>query len=254
MTDDAAVTGGVHDLTAACLWNAHPLTASRGIEDAVGVVVPTLNERDVIVETIERLLEHDVAEIVVSDGGSQDGTINAARAFAAVTVVEGAAGRGRQINAGLRCLRSPIAMIVHADTRLPEQAIGHVRRLLADPEVAGGCFRLSFDRPSVWLELYAALSSYESYWTTFGDQAFFFRRQDVDRVGGVADWPLFEDVDLRQRLLRLGRFEKLPLSVTTSARRFVANGPLRTQMMNALLLLGYRTGISPQRLTQFYRR
>ncbi|MEO1282509.1 MAG: TIGR04283 family arsenosugar biosynthesis glycosyltransferase [Pseudomonadota bacterium] len=220
----------------------------------IGVVIPSLNERDYIVGTINSVYENGISEIVVSDGGSTDGTVDCLSRFPNLRLVHSPRGRGYQINVGIELLRSEFVIVLHADTRLPQGADDQIRGALADPAVACGCFRLNFDEQRELLKFSAWISRYESYWTTFGDQAFFFRRSDFKRIGGAPDWPLFEDVELRQRFRTVGDFKKMQSCITTSARRFRSHGPVRTQFLNTVLLTGFALGISPERLSGFYRR
>lgn len=219
----------------------------------VGVVIPTLNEIAYIDGVIQSLSGHAVSEIIISDGGSADGTVERVAQNGSARLIHSPRGRGPQINAGVAALRAEVVIVLHADTRLPDDAIWQVRRSLSDPNVRCGCFRLAFDSQSVPLRLYSWLSRFETYWTTFGDQAFFFRQSDFVRVGGAPDWPMFEDVELRCRFRKIGGFQKCSSSVTTSARRFAQNGVIRTQVLNSVLLLGLAIGISPKRLASVYR-
>jgi len=143
-------------------------------------------------------------------------------------------------------------MFLHDDTRLPSDAPTLLARAILEPDLEMACFRLRFDRDHWLLRLYALASRLESLFTTFGDQAMVIRRSAFDEIGGFPDWPLFEDVELARRLRRRGRIRKLPASVTTSARRYEANGLLRQQLSNALLLARFLLGASPQRLAQVY--
>ena len=223
-------------------------------DNHIAVVIPTLNEKDFISKTIDSLLQHDITEIVISDGGSTDGTQDAVSAYDDVRLVESLPGRGRQINTGVATVKSPIVVILHADTQLPAAAVSQIKSALRDVSLSCGCFALRFDDFAAPLRFYTWLSRYDSYWTTFGDQAFFFRRADFISLGGAPEWPLFEDVELRRRFKTIGRFGKLQSSVVTSARRFKAKGPIRTQLFNAVMLVGYAMGIPPERLAALYRR
>jgi hypothetical protein len=95
-------------------------------------------------------------------------------------------------------------------------------------------------------------------WTTFGDQGYLIRRSLFDAVGGFPDWPLFEDVELARRVRRqsgtLRRIRKLGSEVTTSAVRFERGGVLRQQLRNAVAMLRFFAGASPQRLAAAYER
>jgi rSAM/selenodomain-associated transferase 2 len=214
------------------------------------VVIPTLHESSSILALIASL--RDFHQVIVSDGRSEDGTAELAEA-AGARVVRAARGRGTQLNAGADCADGEILLFLHADTLLPPRAASLIRAALEDASVVGGCFRLQFDSPGLLLRLYAWFSRFDTRWSTFGDQAFFVRRTGFDAAGGFPAQPLMEDVELRIRLKRIGRFIKLPESVTTSARRFEKDGAVRRQLHNALLLAAHAFGVDPQRLARWYR-
>jgi rSAM/selenodomain-associated transferase 2 len=218
----------------------------------VSVVVPVLNEAAGIAAFLTALQTHDVAEIIVADGGSTDGTGSRVEQVPGVRRINAPPGRGTQMHAGAHAAGGDIVLLLHADTQLPASAIDAIRDAMADPDVVGGCFRLAFDRPDRLLALSAWVSRFDTPLTTFGDQAFFLRRDTLSAIGGVPSQPLFEDVALRLRAKRAGRFVKLPLAVTTSARRFGRTGALRQQIGNALLLGGYFIGLPVTWLARRY--
>jgi hypothetical protein len=85
-----------------------------------------------------------------------------------------------------------------------------------------------------------------------GDQAIFVRREDFEAVGGYPDIPLMEDIELCRRLKTRGRLAALRDRVTTSARKWEREGPLRTiGLMWALRLLHF-CGVAPARLHRWY--
>ena len=118
--------------------------------------------------------------------------------------------------------------------------------------VAAGCFRLRFDVRSPLLDVYAWFSRFETPLTTFGDQGYFMRRSTLMAAGGVPEWLLLEDVELRRRLKQVGWFKKLDADVITSARRFRASGALRGQLRNIAVLAGYWAGVRIETLYRFY--
>ena len=220
----------------------------------VAVLVLTLNEAPRITPLLLALRAGGFHEIVVCDGGSVDGTDVIAASTPGVRLVRSGRGRGAGINAAARASRSPIIVILHADTMLPPQAEQIIQEALIDPLIVAGCFRLRFDESRPLLDGYAWLSRFETGLTTFGDQAYFIRRTAFEAAGGAPDWPLLEDVVLRARLRRLGRFVKLREQVVTSARRFVRRGSLRGQIRNALVLAGYHLGVPVRLLAAIYEK
>lgn len=218
----------------------------------VAVVILTLNEADRIGPLLLALQTQRFGEIIVSDGGSMDGTVAIAEGIATVAVVAAPKGRGCQINAGVAATTCPLVLVLHADTRPPPTAPTIIAASLTRSDVALGCFSPRFDNNSRWLALYAWFARFETPLTTFGDQGFFFRRIDFHASGGAPDWPLLEDVDLRRRLGRQGRIVKVADEILVSARRFERSGYLFSQATNGLVLLGFWCGIPVPQLARFY--
>ena len=216
----------------------------------LGVVIPTLNEAHGIGPLLGRL--HGFDRVVVSDGGSTDGTPEIARA-AGVQVLAAPRGRGPQLNAGARACDTDLLLFLHADTLPPVEAPRLIRAALSEDAVSGGAFRAGFVGGGPLTRAAAWFTRFETGLTTFGDQAFFMRRRDWAEVGGFPDQPFLEDVEMRRRLKRRGRFVKLAASVQTSARRFEAEGSLRRFLLNAVILLLHRIGVPPSRLVRLYR-
>jgi rSAM/selenodomain-associated transferase 2 len=217
------------------------------------VIVPALNEGAGLDRFLSKLAAAKFSEIVVVDNGSTDDTASIALRHDGVRLVRVAGGRGPALNAGARATTAEFILFLHADTELPDTAATMIEAVLANPDAAGGCFRLGFDKQSRTLRLYAWFTRFDTAFTTFGDQAYFVRRQTFERVGGFPEWPLMEDVELRRRLKGVGRFVKLPLPVVTSARRFEKRGEVHQQLKNAALLIAFYLGISPRRIADWYR-
>jgi rSAM/selenodomain-associated transferase 2 len=222
---------------------------------AVSVIIPALDEA----RNLEWLLP-DLAErwpgtdIVVVDGGSRDGTLGVVARQASVRCLMARPGRARQMNAGAHASRGAVLLFLHADTRLPDGALHAVERALADPTVVGGRFDVRFDSPRVIMRLVAWFMNVRSRLTGIatGDQAVFVRRPVFQALGGFAEIPLMEDVEFSRRLKRAGRVAHLRLRVTTSARKWEREGPIRTIALMWLLRFLYASGVRPARLHRYY--
>jgi glycosyltransferase involved in cell wall biosynthesis len=71
----------------------------------VAVVIPTLNEEEPIAEVIRAVPRDAVDEVIVADSGSEDRTVERARAAGAQVIVEKQRGYGRACAAGARAAR-----------------------------------------------------------------------------------------------------------------------------------------------------
>jgi rSAM/selenodomain-associated transferase 2 len=222
------------------------------MRDRLAVVVPTLNEAENLRRLVPELLA-GFEEVVVSDGGSADGSAELARRLGA-RVVEGPAGRGGQLNRGAAASDGDVLLFLHADTRLPPGAPELLRRALAGGAV-GGAFLLRFDRRPPLLALAEKLIAWRTRWTRLplGDQAHFVTRAAFTALGGYRDWPILEDLDFARRLKRHGRVALIDAPVTTAARRYLHGGIVATAARNWLIWGLFVCGVSPRRLARLYR-
>lgn len=229
--------------------------ASGKPNSQVSVVIPALNEEAGIARSIASAVQEPEVEVIVVDGGSRDETVQVARREGAQTLTV-AAGRARQMNAGAAASNGEYLVFLHADTILPPNYAGLVRRLLASPEVVAGAFRLGIEgrrRSLRWIETGA---NWRSRWLQlpYGDQALFVRSRLFSELGGYSDLPIMEDYDLVRRLARKGRVALAPDAVVTSARRWEQLGVVRTTLLNQVMLTGHLLGLSPRKMAAFYRR
>lgn len=219
------------------------------------MVIPALDEADHLARLLPEVAgECPAAEIIVVDGGSRDGTLSAAARQPGIQVLASPRGRARQMNHGARAAHGDTLLFLHADTRLPAGAAAAIEGALAEAGVVGGRFDVRFDREGAVLAVIARFMNARSRLSSIctGDQAIFVRRADFEAVGGYPDIPLMEDIELSRRLKRRGRLRALRLRVTTSARKWEREGPLRTiGLMWALRFLHF-CGVSPVRLHRWY--
>lgn len=219
----------------------------------ISIIIPTLNESEIIGETLSGLLAiEDDFEIIVSDGGSTDETSSIVKSFSDVKFIKSLDGRSIQMNNGAAVAKGDVFLFLHADTELPKGALSLIRDCLRDAEVVGGSFFIEFDSKRTMLKLYSLLSKVNSIFTTFGDQALFVRSEMFKTIDGFAQIPIMEDFDFQRRLRRIGNFVKLKQPVKTSARRFLKNGIITQQAKNVLLVLLFCLGVSPFFIKKLY--
>ncbi len=217
----------------------------------ISVIIPTLNEAANIGRLLADLTAYAMfTEIIVVDGGSTDDTLDKVRQFTNIKFLQSAQGRAVQMNTGAAKASGDYLLFMHADTLLPKD-LRYLERELTTTEAAS--FYMQFDKPSWLYRFYGRFTQLN--WTifTYGDQGLLIRKSVFENVGGFTNMPILEDVDLVRRVKKSHKFKKLPIVLTTSARRFEKNGVVKQQLLNIMLIVGYYLGCSPSFLKKFYR-
>ena len=222
----------------------------------LAIIVPMLNEAPQLPELLTHLRQWQDrgCEIILVDGGSSDASTDLARA-AGFTVIAAPQGRARQMNTGAKVARGDILLFLHADTRLPQEADVLVKAAVAGGNRIWGRFDVRLDGNHWTLPIVAWFMNQRSRLTGIatGDQAMFVRATDFKAMGGFADLPLMEDIELSTRLCRLSAPTCLSQKVATSARRWLENGVWQTIWLMWQLRWAYWRGTPAQVLAERYR-
>ncbi|HTG82668.1 MAG TPA: TIGR04283 family arsenosugar biosynthesis glycosyltransferase [Geobacteraceae bacterium] len=225
-----------------------------GSTHELSVIVPVLNEADILPELFRTLSEQEGVELelVVCDGGSSDGTAELARELAAdapfpVRVVTTPPGRARQMNAGAAAGAAATFLFLHADSLFPDPLAFRqgLDRLAAEigrrgNERVAGRFALRFRRQNdafprgyYHFECKARLNRRGC---THGDQGFLMRRGFFAEVGPFDDTiPMMAETRLAEAVRVCGEWCLLPAEIHTSARRFEVEGLRERQTLNAII-------------------
>jgi len=222
----------------------------------VSIIVPVLNESGLIRSFLERLRSlAPGAEIIVVDGGSNDGTAELSSGLAD-RVLNSSPGRARQMNAGAQVAHADVFWFLHADSLIPPNALEEIATILRETSNVGGCFRLKF-RGREWI--YRVSDSLgnlgvQIFRFALGDHGIFCRREAFIKVGGFPDLPLMEDAEFYRGLRHYGRMHQSDLAIIGNQRRYEQLGPYRTTFYYALILGLYVLGVRTSGLVAVYRR
>ncbi len=221
----------------------------------LSIIIPCLNEAERIGDTLAALVpaRRRGAEVIVVDGGSEDGTADHAAPMADA-VISAPRGRASQMNAGAARARGEILLFLHADSRPPEAVDGLVIDGLKRAGRSWGRFDVSIDGRHLLLRAVERLMNWRSRLTGIatGDQGIFVTRTLFTAAGRFPDMPLMEDVELSKRLKRFGPPLCLRHRIVTSGRRWEKRGVLRTILLMWRLRLAYWLGADPRRLAMRY--
>lgn len=222
----------------------------------VSIVIPALNEAAALPGTLQSLQQQmDVQawEVLVVDGASSDATCTIAQMNGA-KVLHAPRGRAVQMNRGAAASAGDVLLFLHADTRLPPDALQQLTQAISSG-YSWGRFDVQIQGQSPWLKVVGHGMNVRSRVSGIatGDQAIFVTRAAFNAVGGFPPQPLMEDIALSSQLKRLGRPACLRARLITSGRRWEAHGIWRTILLMWRLRLAYWCGVSPERLATLYQ-
>ena len=222
----------------------------------ISIIIPVLDEEAVIRRCLDSLRSwrQRGCEVIVVDGGSRDKTIDIAREHADL-VIAANHGRASQMNAGAQHATGKTLLFLHADTLLPEATDDLIVSLVSgdmqwgrfDVELSGR--RTAFRVIAFFINRRSRLGGIAT-----GDQAMFVKRRLFTEIGGFADFPLMEYIELSKRLLKTCRPLCLNARVLTSSRRWAEGGIVKTVLVMWYLRAAYWLGVHPRNLARMYGR
>jgi hypothetical protein len=232
-----------------------PPNVLRPEVQGLSVIIPVLNESAHVHRTLASLSREDHVEVLVVDGGSRDGTVQRAEQ-AGARVLASRAGRAGQMNVGARSAQGELLFFLHGDSQAPFLFDWWIRQGLSRPKASGGSFSFGLDSIFPGSGLITAVANARSrlLGLPYGDQGLFVGRELFFELGGFPETPLLEDVHMVRALNKRGRIQIVPVPVLTSARRWTRLGPLRTTLINQLVMAGFALGVPETRLARLYGR
>jgi len=192
--------------------------------EPVSVVIAAHNEEKVIGATLASILATTYPaelEVIVIDDGSQDATATMVEEIAArdprIRLIRQAKqGKAAALNAGLNAASHRFVVTLDADTQFLPDTISALLRPFADPSVGAVSGHVRVGNTGTWLGRFQELEyicgfnldrrAYDQWncITVVPGAVSAFRREALQRAGGLSDDTLAEDTDLTLMLHRLG--------------------------------------------------
>jgi rSAM/selenodomain-associated transferase 2 len=218
----------------------------------ISIIIPAYNEEKAIGGLLENLTNHGTDELLVSDGGSADRTVEIASRYA--RIVRTKIGRAIQMNTASQTASGDVLLFLHADCRLGPSALDAVRKVMADPEIVGGNFDLRYEGNDWPAAAFTRINRWRRRCGIFyGDSGIFCRRSVFHSLGGFMPWPILEDYEFARRLRRTGKLAYLSEPIWASDRRWRNSGLLRTMASWFVIQSLYYAGVPPKSLAHLYR-
>jgi len=221
----------------------------------VSIIIPVLNEAEHIADTLESLdaYRRQGHEVIVIDGGSSDDTVSITEQYAD-KVLRSDAGRAMQMNSGIDQALGDVLLFLHADTRLPADAVSKIIDAIEEGYFWGR-FNVRLSGKHFMFRIIERMMNMRSCISgvATGDQAIFVSLESIEIVGAYPRLPLMEDVVFSKRLRNLGWPACIKQQVVTSSRRWEDKGILRTMLLMWRLRLLFFLGVPADKLARQYQ-
>ncbi|MEM2874483.1 MAG: glycosyltransferase [Candidatus Hadarchaeales archaeon] len=191
----------------------------------ISIIIPTLNEEKFIEETLinaRRVVPE--AEVIVSDGGSTDRTLEIAKKYAKICSGKGNVGRAR--NRGAKVSSGDILIFLDADTMINRLFVDRAIEVLKDPKIvgAGGLImpsgtNLLEETVFYFFNLLIMISFLIGHPNIAGTCVAYKRRPFMEVNGFDETMVASEDFDLCKRISKKGRVSFLREVVVKTSRR-----------------------------------
>lgn len=224
----------------------------------ISIIIPVLNEAETISDHIVHLInsssKDNIAEIIVVDGGSTDDSTKLISQFSEVRLLKSEKGRARQMNLGANYATGDILYFLHADSKPPINFDLLIIEEINKGNLAG-CFKMKFDSNHWWLKLAGWLTQFRWRACRGGDQSQFISKRLFEEINGFDEqFVIYEDNDLINKLYKRNEFVVIKEWLTTSSRKYKANGIWKLQYHFWAIYMMKWFGASPEKLFEYYKK
>ena len=199
----------------------------------ISIIIPVLNEAETILAVLKHLTTNassqNIAELILVDGGSHDGTRKLIKEFSAtstytIQLISSEKGRAKQMNTGAKNATGNILYFLHADSFPPKYFDSLILTEVRKGNPAG-CFKMKFDSNHWWLQLASWFTKFSWRICRGGDQSQFITRALFDEIGGYDEtYVIYEDNILINELYKRKKFVVIQESLDSSARLYREKG------------------------------
>jgi rSAM/selenodomain-associated transferase 2 len=224
----------------------------------ISIVIPILNEADIIGELLQHLLNNSssehIADILVVDGGSTDDSLNIVSKFKQTVILNSVKGRAKQMNHGAQNAKGNILYFLHADSFPPKNFDQLIIQEVQKNHLAG-CFRMQFESKHWWLRLASWLTQFSWRACRGGDQSQFITKELFNAIGGFDEsYIIYEDNILINALYTRNEFVVIPKKIKTSARRYKKHGVWTLQYHFWTIYVKKWFGATADELYAYYKK
>ncbi len=243
----------------------------------ISIVIPILNEANTIKNLLQELIKNasakNISEIIIVDGGSDDGSQEVVKNFVSgqsqsrpnrdlltaleeitIKCINSEKGRAKQMNTGAKQASGDILYFLHADSFPPKNFDQFIISEVENNHLAG-CFKMKFNSNHIWLKLAGWLTQFSWRASRGGDQSQFITKDLFNELNGFNEqFVIYEDNDLINKLYAINQFVVIQKWLFTSARRYESVGVWKLQRYYWTIYVKKWFGASAEDLHNYYLR
>jgi len=233
--------------------------------NTISIIIPMLNESENIASVLDHLIKNstskNIAEIIVVDGGSEDGSTQKVLTFTSdrillrpINLLTSEKGRAKQMNLGAKHATGSILYFLHADSYPPKNFDTLIVNEVEKSNLAG-CFRLKFNSNHWWLRLASWLTQFSWRASRGGDQSQYITKELFNDIGGFDErYAIYEDNILINELFARKQFVVIQQKIVTSARLYDKHGVWKLQYHFWTIYVKKWFGASAEELYKYYKK
>jgi rSAM/selenodomain-associated transferase 2 len=219
----------------------------------ISIIIPVVNEENHLKKLLPLLVNSEVKEVIVVDGGSTDNSKQIAEKLGA-KVISSQKSRAKQMNAGAKAATEDILYFVHADS-IPPSSFHEDIKSHQDKNIPFGCFRSLFDTKNRFLRINSYFSRYKGMMFRGGGQTLWITKNFFQELDGYDEsLKLMEEYDFIKRASQKADYKVIQKDVLVSTRTYDENGNFKTQFIYGLIMFGFFRGIDQDKLIKFGKR
>lgn len=223
----------------------------------ISIIIPTYCEKETIGKLVRYLKStggDSIAEIIVVDGQSPDGTLAEAENSGATGITAPVKGRAAQMNYGASLAKGQVLYFVHADSFPPSTFSGDIL-LAVQNGFDLGRYRTKFDSRKWYLKINAWFTRFDWFICMGGDQTLFITRSLFDKTGGFdSSMKIMEEYEFVKRARASYNYKIFPKAALISARKYDTNSWWKVQMANRKIVKMYKEGFSQDEMVGAYKK
>jgi len=223
--------------------------------NTLSIIIPTYNEEQNIEKLVSYLKKEAAsAEIIITDGNSQDKTLELAKEAGAIAVNSPQKGRAGQMNYAASIAKGDILYFVHADAFPPQNFVPDILNALTSGYDLGR-YKTKFISDKPILRINEWFTRFDLFICMGGDQTLFIRKKLFNKLGGFKEeMQLMEEFEFCARARKVGRYKILNGAALISARKYEKNSWLQVQKANYKIVQLYKRGATQEKLVKTYKR